>query len=206
MTWPIVNISDNLTCSIRIALHNDASARAHLSVHSHSCSHFVDVYSQVVAYSLCQCVLATFGTYIYIYRAWMRPYFHIVHIHLIFIYGKQKKRAVHCNLQKYLHDLLMLIVSMCLCLHLYLKSFWVISWKFRNKHRILRLRCTSLLPTIRILFIMSILCFIIVLLSLCQRLDKNCCVDTFHTLRLKSNKLMQKKLLCKNNAMTWDEQ
>lgn len=40
----------------------------------------------------------------------MRPYFHIVHIHLIFIYGKQKKRAVHCNLQKYLHDLLMLIV------------------------------------------------------------------------------------------------
>lgn len=69
MTWPIVNISDNLTCSIRIALHNDASARAHLSVHSHSCSHFVDVYSQVVAYSLCQCVLATFGTYIYIYIA-----------------------------------------------------------------------------------------------------------------------------------------
>lgn len=64
-------------------------------------------------------------------------------------------------------------LSMCLCLHLYLKSFWVISWKFRNKHHILRLRCTSLLPTIRILFIMSILFLSsLVLLSFCQRLDK----------------------------------
>lgn len=94
---------------------------------------FVDVYSQVAySYSLC---------HIQHKHTWMRPYFHI-RSHPYFIvclFTVNKRNAVHRNLQKYLHELLM-FVSM----------FESIIRKFHHSNMILRLRCTSFLPTIRI--------------------------------------------------------
>lgn len=66
--------------------------------------------------------------------------FTFVHIHIIAcLFTVNKRNAVHHNLQKYLHELLM-FVSM----------FESIIRKFHHSNMILRLRCTSFLPTIRI--------------------------------------------------------
>lgn len=133
--------------------------------------------------SICWCLLSSgiflvpmFDHIRHAYRMDATIFSHCSHIHIMFIYGKQKERTIHCNLRekkkKYLHELLM-----CVSLHFSLSlshssyvwnCFGDITGNSTQCARVLRLRCTSSLPTIPHIFngisilLFAVFCFAII--------------------------------------------